>query len=238
MVIVWLAVTIYAIADWARTPEEQMPGRIPRLMWLVIILLTIPSFSIGSIVWLIVRAVSRAEGAQGGSGGERRGGPLFPRAGQRPTPTAPTEPLAPDDDPEFLFRLERDIRRRRAEEDRARASGAAAPQVGPGSGADGGSDGTGGRPEQDGVAAEDGTSPTTGDHDGPGAADGTDASKPTDEDGTGSPAGPGDATGPHDPAGQDDASGDGDGDADGSEADDADGSDDDPGAPGAGPLSA
>ena len=35
-------------------------------------------------------------------------------ASQQPAP----EPLAPDDDPDFLFKLERDIRRRRAEEER------------------------------------------------------------------------------------------------------------------------
>lgn len=123
LVLAWLAVTVFAIADWARTPEEEMPGRIPRMMWLIILLLTIPSFSIGSIVWLIVRAVARSEAAQRG---EATPGPgIFPRFPRRtdPTPSAPPAPLAPDDDPEFLFKLERDIRRRRADEARRQDAG-------------------------------------------------------------------------------------------------------------------
>ncbi len=116
LIIVWLAVTVFALADWARTSEEEMPGRIPRMMWLIILLLTIPSFSIGAIVWLVVRAVARAEARQNGELVEER--PMFNRpsrgASQQPAP----EPLAPDDDPDFLFKLERDIRRRRAEEER------------------------------------------------------------------------------------------------------------------------
>ncbi|WP_312350637.1 hypothetical protein [Actinomyces sp.] len=115
LVVAWLAVTIYAIADWARTPEEEMPGRIPRIMWLIIILLTIPSFSIGSVVWLVVRAVGRAETADGTTGSTTPR-PMFPRPSRPSAPAAPPGPLAPDDDPEFLFRLERDIRRRRAAE--------------------------------------------------------------------------------------------------------------------------
>ncbi len=34
------------------------------------------------------------------------------------TPEAPKRPSAPDDDPEFLFRLERDIQRKRREDER------------------------------------------------------------------------------------------------------------------------
>ncbi|MCI1787269.1 MAG: hypothetical protein LKI58_04265 [Actinomyces sp.] len=118
LIIAWLAVTVYAIADWARTPEEEMPGRIPRILWLIILLLTIPSFSIGSIVWLIVRSVARAEAGGSGSGGVAGGRPILPRPQRAARPTAPPPPVAPDDDPEFLFKLERDIRRRRAEEGR------------------------------------------------------------------------------------------------------------------------
>lgn len=126
LVLLWLAVTVFAIADWARTPEEEMPGRIPRMMWLVILLLTIPSFSIGSVVWLIVRQVGRAEAVQRG---EATPGPgIFPRFPRREEPPAPAPaPLAPDDDPEFLFKLERDIRRRRAAEAKKEGSGRTTP---------------------------------------------------------------------------------------------------------------
>ena len=37
---------------------------------------------------------------------------------QKRTPEAPKRPSAPDDDPEFLFRLERDIQRKRREDER------------------------------------------------------------------------------------------------------------------------
>lgn len=111
-VVVWIAITVYALADWLRTPEDQVPARIPKAMWLVLIILTIPSFSLGSIAWIIVRAVARTEAGQAPL-------PGLPIPGaDRPSPDP--RPAAPDDDPEFLFRLERDIQRerKRAEERR------------------------------------------------------------------------------------------------------------------------
>ena len=95
-----IALTIYAAADWHRTPEDEMPGKLPKAIWLLIILFTATIAAIGPIVWLALRWVSRAEKKQ-------------TRA-----PKAPQRPTAPDDDPEFLFRLERDIQRKRHEEER------------------------------------------------------------------------------------------------------------------------
>ena len=95
-----IALTIYAAADWRRTPEDEMPGKLPKAIWLLIILFTATIAAIGPIVWLALRWVSRAEKKQ-------------TRA-----PKAPQRPTAPDDDPEFLFRLERDIQRKRREEER------------------------------------------------------------------------------------------------------------------------
>ena len=95
-----IALTIYAAADWHRTPEDEMPGKLPKAIWLLIILFTATIAAIGPIVWLTLRWVSRAEKKQ-------------TRA-----PKAPQRPTAPDDDPEFLFRLERDIQRKRREEER------------------------------------------------------------------------------------------------------------------------
>lgn len=97
-----IALTIYAAADWHRTPEDEMPGKLPKAIWLLIILFTAMIAAIGPIVWLALRWVSRAEKKQ-------------TRA-----PKAPQRPTAPDDDPEFLFRLERDIQRKRHEEERRR----------------------------------------------------------------------------------------------------------------------
>lgn len=114
--LLWIGVTVYAIADWWRTPEDKCPGRIPRALWLLLILFTIPSFSIGSIAWVILRAVARAEARQRGETAEDP--TLFGSVKERFTPTPPPAPtsVAPDDDPEFLFRLERDLARKRAEE--------------------------------------------------------------------------------------------------------------------------
>lgn len=118
IVIAWIALTVYAIADWFRTPEEELPARLPKVMWLILIIITIPSFSIGAIAWIVVRAVTRAEAGKS---------PLPPLSIPKPTPppTAPTGPLAPDDDPEFLFRIERDIQRekRARTEDSSQSSG-------------------------------------------------------------------------------------------------------------------
>ena len=100
LVVAMLAVTIYAAADWHRTPEDEMPGKIAKPIWLMIILFTATVAAIGPIAWLVLRWVSRAEKKQ-------------TRA-----PEAPKRPSAPDDDPEFLFRLERDIQRKRREDER------------------------------------------------------------------------------------------------------------------------
>ena len=97
-----IALTIYAAADWHRTPEDEMPGKLPKAIWLLIILFTATIAAIGPIVWLALRWVSRAEKKQTGA------------------PKAPQRPTAPDDDPQFLFRLERDIQRKRREEERRR----------------------------------------------------------------------------------------------------------------------
>ena len=94
-VIAMLAVTIYAAADWHRTPEDEMPGKIAKPIWLMIILFTATIAAIGPIAWLVLRWVSREEKKQ-------------TRA-----PEAPKRPSSPDDDPEFLRDLEQDIRRRK-----------------------------------------------------------------------------------------------------------------------------
>ena len=99
-VVAMLAVTIYAAADWHRTPEDEMPGKIAKPIWLMIILFTATIAAIGPIAWLVLRWVSRAE------------------TKQTRAPEAPKRPSAPDDDPEFLFRLERDIQRKRREDER------------------------------------------------------------------------------------------------------------------------
>ena len=117
-IVLCIAITVYALADCVKTPEDQIPARIPKAMWLILIIITIPSFSLGSIAWIIVKAVARAEAGQAPLPGF-----AFPNSQRPHSPQGPAaRPSAPDDDPEFLFRLERDIQRERkkAEEERRR----------------------------------------------------------------------------------------------------------------------
>ncbi|MBM6414906.1 hypothetical protein JNW92_14720, partial [Lacticaseibacillus paracasei] len=57
LVVAMLAVTIYAAADWHRTPEDEMPGKIAKPIWLMIILFTATIAAIGPIAWLVLRWV-------------------------------------------------------------------------------------------------------------------------------------------------------------------------------------
>ena len=106
LIVLVLALTLYALLDCARTPEESMPARMPKFLWITLIVL-FPT--IGPIAWIIVSRVKAAE---------ERGGYVEPTVWsskegttfRRPQRARPT---APDDDPEFLRGLEQDIRRRR-----------------------------------------------------------------------------------------------------------------------------
>ena len=106
LIVLVFALTLYALLDCARTPDESMPARMPKYLWITLVVL-FPT--IGPIAWIIVSRVKAAE---------ERGGYVEPtvwsskegttfRRPQRP------RPMAPDDDPEFLRDLEQDIRRRK-----------------------------------------------------------------------------------------------------------------------------
>jgi len=107
--VVPIALAIYALFDLARSLPEERVG-IRRWAWVLVVLL-LPV--LGPLTWIIVSRWARAQagepprpprplrptglgGAPGGSGlsGPRRRGPV-----------------APDDDPEFLWRLEQQRRR-------------------------------------------------------------------------------------------------------------------------------
>lgn len=77
-----IALTIYAVIDAIQT-EDTKVQYLPKLVWLVLILLFTP---VGAIAWLIT--------------GRLRG----PRSGSRGS-TYPTAPRGPDDDPDFLRNL-------------------------------------------------------------------------------------------------------------------------------------
>ncbi|MDT3767073.1 PLDc N-terminal domain-containing protein [Gleimia hominis] len=107
-----IALAIYAIADCARTPNDQMPAHLPKPIWLLIILLTTP---LGPIGWIIISRVMRAENNGGrldasiwSSDESSIQGIQFGHQHNRPP-----RDLGPDDDPEFLWRLEKELRAER-----------------------------------------------------------------------------------------------------------------------------
>lgn len=111
-----VVITIYALIDAIMTPRVQARS-LPKPLWIVLIIL-IPL--LGALAWLLVgrpRAEPHHRGGGGNGGGGGTDGPA-PR-------TPPTRPgrrrgsPAPDDDPEFLRRLdqaawERKMRERRS----------------------------------------------------------------------------------------------------------------------------
>lgn len=88
-IIVWVAFTVFTVVDVALIERRRIRG-LPKFLWIVVIIL-VPL--VGGTLWLVVGRVRAGEAA---SGSVRRG------------------PVAPDDDPEFLRRLNRE----RAMEDR------------------------------------------------------------------------------------------------------------------------
>jgi hypothetical protein len=99
LVLVVIALLVYAFTDCATAPEEQTAG-VPKIVWLAVVVL-LPV--VGPVTWLLVSR-SAADGAAGrdGSGGPGR---------RRPGGRGPAGPVAPDDDPEFLRRLSEENRR-------------------------------------------------------------------------------------------------------------------------------
>lgn len=114
LVVITVAITIYAVADIARTPNDEMPARVPKALWLLLAILLTP---LGGLAWIIVSRVTQAE-ARGGQ--VNRGmwysdnSALNTRFGRFQQPPR-RESKAPDDDPEFLWTLEKQVRRHQQE---------------------------------------------------------------------------------------------------------------------------
>ncbi|MFE6223546.1 MULTISPECIES: PLD nuclease N-terminal domain-containing protein [unclassified Streptomyces] len=85
MILLPLALTIYAFIDCLNTPEDEVK-HLPKVVWVIIILLF---WVVGPVVWLFAGKARHtpARGGRGGWGG--RGGGW----------------VAPDDNPEFLKSL-------------------------------------------------------------------------------------------------------------------------------------
>lgn len=98
-----VALWIYGLIDCARTPRVSMPGRLPKWVWMLLALVPV----LGSLLWLgLSWWAKHPEGLSGTLSLGRRSGP------QASEPA----PVAPDDDPEFLAKL--DARNRFAEWER------------------------------------------------------------------------------------------------------------------------
>lgn len=108
-----IALTVYAATDAWNAQDEDRRG-LPRGLWLILILL-LPGF--GAIAWFALSSQSRR--ARAGAAGPRRR-PAPPAGAPGAAPRA-GGPVAPDDDPEFLWRLEQE--RRRAARDRRHEHG-------------------------------------------------------------------------------------------------------------------
>ena len=105
--LVVVALALYALLDLAGSDEDERGG-LPRWLWAVIIVI-LPVF--GAVAWIVVRRVSRR--AAGGGDAGRSG-----RPGPGRGPKRPSGPVAPDDDPDFLWKLEQDRRRREREREK------------------------------------------------------------------------------------------------------------------------
>jgi hypothetical protein len=93
-----IGLVVYCVVDIVRSEDHERLGA-PAALWVLLVVL-IPV--LGSVAWLAVSR-SRRAAARAGTGTGR------PRSAPRP--------VAPDDDPEFLWRLDRERQTRRAEAD-------------------------------------------------------------------------------------------------------------------------
>ena len=113
-----VALVVYAVLDVLGSDERRRRG-LPVPVWLLVVVL-LPV--VGPVVWLVV------------SRGAPRDGAVGPRS---------VGPLAPDDDPEFLFRLDQERRRRERQHGTGDRDADGPGSDGPGSDGPGTTDGAG-----------------------------------------------------------------------------------------------
>lgn len=109
-VIAAFALLVYALSDFA-TSDERDRGGIPKWLWVIIIVVLV---YFGPLAWI---AYSRSRRSAAAPASGRPSFPGAPSRGRR----RPNQPVAPDDDPDFLWRLAREQR------EQARREGAATP---------------------------------------------------------------------------------------------------------------
>ncbi|MDY5585130.1 MAG: PLD nuclease N-terminal domain-containing protein [Arcanobacterium sp.] len=106
--LVIVTLTVYTFIDCLRLPSVKMPGKLPKVAWAFLTLL-VPI--IGPLIWLYFRYQHVLR--PGTSIKAPSLGNPFNR--EKPSPG----PVAPDDDPEFISRLEAQSRRRAYEQRKA-----------------------------------------------------------------------------------------------------------------------
>lgn len=95
-----VGLAVYALSDCATSDENDRSG-IPKGLWIVMIIF-LPF--VGPLAWILVSRTQRARHAT--AGGSPAPGRARPGARRRPA-----APVAPDDDPDFLWKLEQQRRR-------------------------------------------------------------------------------------------------------------------------------
>lgn len=92
LILLAVALTVFALADWFARSKTWTPGKVNRWVWLaVIVLLPI----VGPLTWIIVGVVARAEAKQ-----------------QERSESAPRSSLPPDDNPDAILDVADRIARR------------------------------------------------------------------------------------------------------------------------------
>ncbi|GIG30081.1 PLDc N-terminal domain-containing protein [Cellulomonas marina] len=103
-----VAFTVYCVVDVVQSDERSRRG-VPAWLWVLLVVL-VPV--LGGLAWIVSSRSARAgDGGPGGGGGSRPRRPGGRPGGGR-------GPVAPDDDPDFLRRLDEQRRRRQAAEGR------------------------------------------------------------------------------------------------------------------------
>lgn len=108
--LVQILLAVYALVDCLRTAKTDLPGRLPRAFWLLIIIL-LPL--LGPLAWIVISWASKAETSDGRVEIPKNPLEIFRGGAERSESREPEIPQAPDDNPDFLFSIEAKMRRER-----------------------------------------------------------------------------------------------------------------------------
>ena len=150
-----IALALYALIDCVRTPEEDMPARMPKHLWITLILM-FSTIMLGPLAWIITSRVSAAEKR----GGQLSGGLWSAEKGvDLHLSRHASTPAAPDDDPDFLRKLDEQVQaeKRRRQREQLQQKRSPRPQASPNQAGH----------EQAGQSAKNPAEPTSGPQDSP-----------------------------------------------------------------------